>query len=254
MVDRPSARLSRLIVGDTESVHRCRKWCSAVDEHVRWVSEALLGFWDAEGLSVQIQKHAFENLRSRVAQLESALVHSSEHLTCIGDEMRATIAPYADELHEIALSFPVDSDGSDSPSTLVNDFSDRFNRAGRAFRRELGHLVELLDVYRGEKRHAARRKSADGGAEGQDDGGEPNDPTEDALSGQALKLYRFLRDRPHSASYKTLGEQTDFWQHENPSDKTIHRALRRLQGALNALRNAPMLQIEHGVKRARLDK
>lgn len=82
------------------------------------------------------------------------------------------------------------------------------------------------------------------------------DPVADALAGQPLKLYTFLRRRKHWTAFPTLADQTGLWRTSDPSVATIDKALRRLQGELNGIDRAPRLMIDRRADphRTKLDK
>lgn len=81
-----------------------------------------------------------------------------------------------------------------------------------------------------------------------------SDPVEEALGGQLLKIYLFLRGRSHFTSYGTLLEYEDLWRNSREADDgTVHRALKRLQDALTAIGLGTTLHISHTTRRVKLD-
>lgn len=87
--------------------------------------------------------------------------------------------------------------------------------------------------------------------------GPPPDLIDDALSDQPLKIYRFMRDRKNWTSYDTLAAQEQFWRGEGEkSDRTVRRALKRLQDELNQLEFhvTVALRVEHENRRAKFEK
>ncbi len=81
------------------------------------------------------------------------------------------------------------------------------------------------------------------------------DAVEEALHGQQLHLYRFLRARNHWTNYRTLAERREFWRPTTrTSDATVDRALRRLQHNLAQIGLGTTLVIERTARRTKLDK
>lgn len=78
---------------------------------------------------------------------------------------------------------------------------------------------------------------------------EDDDPIEDVLSGQPLKLYRFLKSRRHWTSYDSLMAESEFWQKPDPLDATINKALRRLQKELNSIEMSRIILEIHDKER-----
>jgi hypothetical protein len=79
------------------------------------------------------------------------------------------------------------------------------------------------------------------------------DPIEDALSGQLLAIYLFLRPGKSWTSYNTLAERDEFWTGgKAASDARIYRALKRLQAELNQIGHATALKIENASRRTKL--
>ena len=50
------------------------------------------------------------------------------------------------------------------------------------------------------------------------DGEHAHDPLEDALSGQSLQLYQFLKPRKYYTSFDTLGQQSSFLEKAAPNE------------------------------------
>ncbi len=83
------------------------------------------------------------------------------------------------------------------------------------------------------------------------------DPIEDALSGQLLAIYRFLRGSKNWTAYGTVADHEEFWRGGGEaSDSRVHRALKRLQAELNQLECGVTvaLRVEHENRRTRLEK
>ena len=64
------------------------------------------------------------------------------------------------------------------------------------------------------------------------------DEIEINLTGQSLKLFRFLKKRRGLAEFNTLRERDSFWRKNPPEDGAIETALKRMRTDLNEL-NAP---------------
>jgi hypothetical protein len=58
------------------------------------------------------------------------------------------------------------------------------------------------------------------------------DALEESLSGQRLKLLRFLRGRKHWTGFETLASEDGIWEKTEPSDSTIAKAIKRLNISL----------------------
>ncbi len=115
-------------------------------------------------------------------------------------------------------------------------------RTGHIFSEAGTEWVRLVDIVR----HA---EAATGAMAPPDKAsGDPDhihDPIEDALTGQALKLYRFLKGRSHFTSFDTLREKVGCWQKDDVSDDTIKRALERLSVKLSHI-DAPITVTNSG--------
>ena len=86
-----------------------------------------------------------------------------------------------------------------------------------------------------------------------DDGGD-GDPIEDALTGQKLALYRYLKPRRRRTPFDILAK-LKCWRVDQPTDDAIVKALKRLRDILNKIPNCSIsLVIEGNNRRTRLDK
>jgi len=80
------------------------------------------------------------------------------------------------------------------------------------------------------------------------------DKIEQHLEGQPLSIFQFLRCGEQWTGYDTVRAMNELWRKPDPSDDTIHRALRRLRDELNEIEANIILTIHHKERRAKLEK
>lgn len=255
--DTKSGKLTEIfrqhIVGTNQELNNFIEWYHRIQRLVNSLSGDLLDVEDTRALSSEYHRPAVLECHRTAAELLEMMKDESP-FACFGSTVHHEMLPPFRELRRAVQELTTETrlrfQGRRCKGTLLEaDCCGRFLDAQRYLARH-AHDHSLLVKY---KLIWDRRNVRSGNVDPTCD---PNDDLiEDGLSGQQLKLYRFLKAKKHRTRFDTLADAGCWRCGNNPSPDAIVKALKRLQDALNQIAGGTTwLVIESANSRTYLDK